>query len=398
MSQNKTKTPLILLLMVMTSYMIAASLTPIFPAIAALTEYYSDYAPSTVMLISTLPSLVCILGNLTYASVMRRLGYKKGLILAWAIYMGGTLLSYFCFKSFPIVMLGRILFGIAYGFLYPVSATLVMNFIHPDKQGTCIGMGTTISTISGTLLTMVAGFVIGRSLRAVFLVNLIYLIPFLAVILTPDRLLVVDQAVQAADASAEKTAAGAKERFGKASLFWIAFLPVLLLFGNVINLYSSFVVTGLGGTAAQTSLVISIFLVAGALGSFVYGQMVKLLGDKLITVLCLLSAIGFILIFLAKSVGLIYVGTFISGVGFMTIMPHTFYMIGISTPQSRIADANGIVSAALNVASFLCPYAAALIMTVFHLGANYKALFAVSAIVFALFSVGFIANSLKKKA
>lgn len=388
MKHSAVKTSGMIMALALTMYLVQGTLSGLNPAIADMSAHFSNYSLSTVMLIATIPSLTAILGNFSLSLMVNKLGFKRGLLLAFAIYFIGGFLPFFTFDSLPLVLVGRGILGFGYGVLYPACATLVARFIAPGKQSSVMGAGSTIATLAGIGFTMLGGALMSVSLKAIFFVHAIAVIPLVILIACPGSRLSGEAGT---DSPAEASVpSGAKVKFGGKSVFWQIFAAVCIVFYYVMYLYISLVVTDMGGSAAQSSVASSMSMAAGCISGLLLARVMSALGSRFVPVCSVIVAVGFVLLFAAKSFVVLYAACFIVGLGYMLLSPYMFVMIGAVTPAARVTSANGNAAAFMNVGVCICPYVFSFLSDVFGQADNNQFVFIISAVFFIAVAVVFM--------
>lgn len=378
-----------MIVLVMSMYLVQGTLNGLNPAMSALTEHFSNYEQTTVMLIATIPCLTAILGNMAMSTVIRKFGYKLGLIATFIFYFITSILPYFTFDNLIVVLAERGLMGLAYGILYPVCATMVATFISPEKQGTYMGLGTTMGALAGVLFSTVGGMLTDISLQSIFFVHLLSLIPFVLLLLTPNSFLTVSSNSVVEGGNSNSVGTKAKEKFGPKSWFWQIFIAFALIFAYGFYLNSSLVVTKLGGNASQAGLAVSVNLIAGCVASTSFGKVYKILDKAFMSVSCFVAAMGYLLVFTAHSIPVLLAGAALAGLGYNSLTPYMFTAIAMTTPASRVADANGNAAALMNVSAVICTYILNFLAGLFGRAGDAQFVFVFSVAFFIILGVAF---------
>lgn len=374
--------------MILTLYMIQGTMGAFSPAVASLVEAYPDKPESTVMLISTLPALTAIIGNIAFGILAKKIGTKTTIVMSFIVFFAGAFLPFFTFDSLALVLVERAVFGLGYGTIYPSCATLVVKLIKHEKHGSVMGIGSATGTIAGVILSMLIGALAGVSARYVFLSYIVFVIPFVFVLITPASGFEAKSAEQSGAATVQPGGAS-KEKFGKKSLFWQGFALVELLFAYVFYLYISLAVTDMGGSPSQSSLVTSINMIAGCVAGIFFG---KIMGDfkRWMGTACgALMVAGFVICGVAGSIPVLYIGAALLGLGNTLFCTYEFVAIAATTPVSKVASANSIATALMNVAALGATFVFSFIAKLFGQAGNNQFVFLISAVFFAAVTVFF---------
>lgn len=374
--------------MILTLYMIQGTMGAFSPAVASLVEAYSDKPESTVMLISTLPALTAILGNIAFGVLAKKFGTKVTIVASFIVFFAGAFLPFFTFDSLTLVLVERAVFGLGYGTIYPSCATLVVKLLKPEKHGSVMGIGSATGTIAGVILSLLIGALAGISARYVFLSYIVFAIPFILVLITPARSFEAETAPLSGAAEVE-TGSAVKEKYGKKSLFWQGFALFELLFAYVFYLYISLAVTDMGGSPSQSSLITSINMIAGCVAGIFFGKIMGGLKRWMGAACGVVMVAGFIICGVADSITLLYVGAALLGLGNTLFCTYEFVAIAATTPASKVASANSTATALMNVATLCATFVFSFIAGLFGQAGNNQFVFIISAVFFIAVTVFF---------
>ena len=112
---------------VMSVFFVAMGIGTITPAIQSIADAFPDVAFSTLLLVSTLPSLLIIPATLfSGAMAGTKIGYRPLLLVALILFLAGGVAPAFL-NNFTTILLSRAVFGIGIGMLSRIGNALVMG-------------------------------------------------------------------------------------------------------------------------------------------------------------------------------------------------------------------------------------------------------------------------------
>lgn len=133
----------------------------ITPALNAIFVQFSDLPITTLLLVSTLPSLTVIPATLIAGSVAgSKVKYRTLAIIGMTLFVLGGVAPYFA-TDFTVILLERAIFGIGLGIMSPLANSLVMGVYEGDKVASMTGMVTLAMNIGGMVLQFMGGYFAG---------------------------------------------------------------------------------------------------------------------------------------------------------------------------------------------------------------------------------------------
>ena len=346
--ENKKAMTLPQTLGVLSLFLIAQAAFIVNPALSGLAQQYTGVPYSTIMLISTLPSLLMVPFSLIGGAIAgKQISYRTLGLISVALAMGGGIIPFFV-RSFPVVLFARALFGIGNGLSMPLGNALIMRLYPKDKTPGMLGAGNIMQNVTGVVIQNIAGIVCARNLNATWLLHLFLTIPLVLIVL----FLPEPEKEEAAEAKGEKQKLPVMAYVLSAAygIMFMAYYPMLL--------YMSALVEGEGlGTAAIAGTILSFYTIGGMIAGAVFGPMFKIFKKRLTIPVCLLLYVGGMLInYVGKSIPLLMAGTLISGVGVFTLWSGAMMDFQDFVPAEALAAASGIFVACLNIGSFLASF------------------------------------------
>jgi len=339
---------------VLSLFLIAQAAFIVNPALSGLAAQYSNIPYTSILLISTLPSLLMVPFSLIGGAVAgKKIPYRTLGILSVILAMGGGIIPFFV-HSFPVVLASRVIFGIGNGLSMPLGNALIMRLFSKDKTAGMLGAGNVMQNVTGVVIQNLAGIVCARNLNATWLVHLFLAIPLVLIVLflpEPEK-----EAPAAAEEKQPKQKLPGSVYVISAAygLMFAAYYPLLLNMSAIVE--------GEGlGTAAIAGTILSFYTIGGMVAGAIFGSMYKLAGKRWTAPLTLLLYVGGMFIaYIGHSIPMLMAGTLISGVGIFCLWSAAMMDFQAIVPPDSLAAASGIFVALLNTGSFCASFFAGL--------------------------------------
>ena len=371
------------------------------PGIAAMGVAFPDIPQSTITMINTLPSLTIILGTLLMGAIAgKKIAYKPAAILSLIIYIVFGIMPTFMFgsASFYAILVTRVCCGYGMGLVAPLGAAVITNlFTDKDQRSKYLGRGGAWQQLGCVVLTMVGGWLAAVDVKYCFLAYLCGLVCLIVVLFcykdTPQTQLHVDEATNAP-----------KEKTHISGLAWVFIIimalaqmfcsPTMMNFSNLMATQipgqDATTVAGIAGT------LLSVFVLAGALGSALLNKFIKTFGRFNGLVQFLICAIGMFVIAGAHSVAMFTVGICIFGFGWCTAIPTGNLECANLTNKAGLALVASLLWAIMNVGNFFSSYWLAFIYSI--VGQNFAMPLYIGAVLFIILGVIWALVNLGNKA
>lgn len=340
---NKNKN--LVTIAVMSIYFIAMGIGTITPAIQNIAEAFPQIDFTTILLVSTLPSLFIIpstvLAGMLAGNKMR---YRTLLIVGILLFViAGTAPAFM--NDFTAILISRAVFGIGLGIISPLGNALILKLFDGQERANMLGLSTIVMNIGGIVLQMLGAILCSINWHYAFLAHLLGIISLVIVLFMlpePER---------------EVQAAGEKIKMPTviyiiSLLFGIA---TMLNYPMLVNM-STIIITGNLGNAASAGVVLSMFTVGGMVAGAIFGKLYQYTNRFAISVGLLIVSIGAGFVYYANNLVLLTVGATLVGIGFSIVMPAVMMIIGMVVPPAGFAAASGILMAFMNLGGFVSPY------------------------------------------
>lgn len=321
----------------------------ITPALNAIFVQFSDLPITTLLLVSTLPSLLVIPATIIAGAVAgNKVKYKTLAIIGMTLFVLGGVAPYFA-TDFTVILIERAVFGIGLGIMSPLANSLVMGLYEGDKVATMTGMVTLAMNIGGMVLQFMGGYFAAIGWNYSFLPHALGIISLIMVIFflpEPAKAPVTAQ-----------TEVLPKEKLPVK--VWITVLVygiyTLTLYPMLVNM-STLIVNRELGTTATAGIVLAFLTIGGMLAGSVFGKVFKISGRFVMALGFGGAAIGLAMVVFAPNVFILTVGVFIEGLAMSTLMPASMMIIGMTAKPTQMAFAVSLFFAGMNLFGFLSTY------------------------------------------
>ncbi|MEL1134167.1 MFS transporter [Desulfitobacterium sp. THU1] len=334
---------------------IAMGVGTITPAIASIAAAFPSVGFSTILLVSTIPSLVSIPVAIIGGSIAgKSVKYRTLVIFATIVFVIGGVVPYFL-DNFITILVSRAFFGLGLGLIMPLNTSLIFNLIPPDKQANIMGINGVVMNIGGIVLQLLGGVFASIAWNYSFLAHALGLITLLLVILflpEPKK----HQFPAGAEASQEKLKLPGSI-YGWALVFLIV---TILDFPSLTNM--SFVLQTIGANSSVAGIVLMFMTVGGMLAGTVFGKIYQRMGKQTLNIGFAFFIASQVIFAFSQSVVLFIIGEALMGVGLTLVMTSINMLAGASVHPSQTPMAMSIIVSGMNLGGFLSGYVYAAIM------------------------------------
>lgn len=142
--------------------------TGISPALSAISAYFSDAPQVLIQMVVSLPSLLVMVVSTFYSPLTNRVSMRNICVLALGLFTVGGMWGYFV-ENIYMLIFTRVLVGLAYGLMLPMSTGLVSYFYEKEEQQRLNGNVVVIAALVSILFMVVVGYLASISWRMCFL-------------------------------------------------------------------------------------------------------------------------------------------------------------------------------------------------------------------------------------
>lgn len=350
-------------LTVMSGATIAPSLPSMRAHFAAVPN--ADYL---VRLALTLPALFIALGAPLVGVMIDRIGRKPLLLVALCLYgiAGG---SGFFLNNLNGLLVSRAFLGVSVAAIMTIATTLIADYYTGSVRAQFLGLQSGFMGLGGVIFLTLGGFLADSNWRFPFLIYLVALtlVPLVALTLPePSRHSSISNPANRSDADPLPFPFRlVAMTYGIAIIAQIVFyfIPVQLPFylAQVAN-------TG----ATQAGFAIALLSLFSATSSILYRRVkARLSFIAIYGIVFINMAIGYAIIGLTESYGLILVGLAIAGAGLGLLMPNMNLCLTSITPEASRGRVISGITTSIFLGQFLSPFVSQPLSRVLGLSAAY---------------------------
>lgn len=346
------------------------------PVLADIMKAFPDIDPTTVMLISGLPSLFIVFFAPIYGKLTQYFPKKTLLAFAALCFAVGGFLPAFL-TNFTLILVMRCLLGVGLGFLLPMAADLISDFFDGHERETMMGFQSAFTSIGGILYQMAGGFLGSFGWNYAFYAYLIGVIIFLAVHVT------LPEPQRKVAPQGEKLKMPSRVLPSFISLFAFQMILFILTNNAAVMLDGEKI-----GDASSIGLALTLMTVGGLIGGFFAGKAMRIFKEYTFTLLYFLLGVGFGIGYTSYTLSQFFVATTIIGLAMGVLVPSYWVKISVTVPPPLIALAISIGVSAMNIGGFVQPYAYDMVSKIFGLQIGRESFLA--AVVASLFMAAFV--------
>jgi len=303
---------------------------------------------SLIQSIISIPCLAVLPTTLLSGKLMDSMPKKTLGIIGMVIFLVGGVVPV-CLTSLPVILVFRGIFGIGVGIVQAVASALVAeNFVGPEREAVQ-GTMTSAQMLGCAVMVFAGGWLGDIAWNASFLVHGIAVLSLIiAFICLP---LVRAPKKDSADVARGKT------RLNKSSWSWAGITFALFIGVQVYTVYISYVLNekSIGG-AAESGATVAVACVGGFIMGILYGKLAGRAGNLTFAIGLFVMALSYLILALAGSMTVIYIGGFVYGIAMAICMPAAFVNTANSVDAFSSAMALSITMCAQNLGQFVCPY------------------------------------------
>lgn len=362
MSANNSKTKIKIGIYAMAVLMMG--IVGVSGSLTVIGAQFSSASQSMIQSIISIPCLAVLPTTLLSGKLMENMPKKTLGIIGMVIFLVGGVVPV-CLTSLPVILVFRGIFGIGVGIVQAVASALVAeNFVGPEREAVQ-GTMTSAQMLGCAVMVFAGGWLGDIAWNASFLVHgiailsLIIAFVCLPLVRAPKKDSTKDSADVLAFAEEGETAAGGrgKTRLNKSSWSWAGITFALFIGVQVYTVYISYVLSekSIGG-AAESGATVAVACIGGFIMGILYGKLAGRAGNLTFALGLFIMAMSYLILALAGSMTVIYIGGFVYGIAMAICMPAAFVNTANSVDAYSSAMALSITMCAQNLGQFVCPY------------------------------------------
>lgn len=330
---------------ILCSCFVMMSYLAVSPVIADMAAEFSDVSISTIQIVITLPSLVCLATSLLAGALARRL-YKRTIILvSMGCYVVGGLCPLLLNGSVVPLLVCSAVMGLGLGGMVTATAAIICDCYEGAQRSRMMGLQAAMIGAGGMIFTLLGGWLSRFGWRAAYGAFLL-LIPCLIIVVAclPRGTLDVQ----------ERAGAGPHipRYVWMMSLLGFLFYTLQNTFNTNISLYM--VETGLG-TAQTAGLATSLNTFAGLLAGCLLSRIMARIRQFTVPTAFFLAVVGLLFTWLGGGITIILVGGALIGFGFSLYTPAGSCLVSEQVEGTGRSMSLALLSACNNLGAALSP-------------------------------------------
>ncbi len=288
-------------------------------ALELVAQQFPDVPNSVVQMLATVPNAIAMIFSIVSGILAgKKMKFRTVAVLASLLVVISGVIPAVISGSFAVLMISRVIFGVGFGLMVPMTNTLILLCYEGDKQARALGVSGIVYNIGATIFSLAGGYLALVDLRLIWLVQLVGMVTFfLCLFKLPEP-----------KVSSEENETGQQKISLKglpARVFIIGILVSLLLsaLNYITTLNMSNIIVGEGiGNAGTASIAITITTVAGIVISAVFEPIYVKMGRFTYAFTGILQILSMLLCMIGKTAPVLFVSAFLGGAAYML-----FYLV-----------------------------------------------------------------------
>lgn len=351
-------------------------------AVQTMMEAWPQLSPTTVRLVTSLPSLVSLPITILIGSIAgKRLSFRFCAIFGTALIAAAGIAPFFFHGSWPLVLFFRALVGIGVGFV-AMRNSLILKSVPESKQASIVGYGSALMNLGGMLAGPIVGALCAYGWRFAFLYDLLALVPvaiMLFALKEPDP----DDLAETGDTDTSIPGIAASKTDWRVWFYIIAqFIGTMALYPLLSGMSSYMANEGIG-SPVTAGFTVSAYNLAGVLINIVLSPLLKKLGRHALWIMHALFAMAMAIIVFLPHVPTVMIGALIAGASFNTTMS-VYQLYNGRAAGSRATLTSTILIAALSLGNFASVYFINFCHGLFNMASDIKSTYLGSMLVYII--------------
>ena len=312
---------------------------------------FSSASQSMIQSIISIPCLAVLPTTLLSGKLMGSMPKKTLGMIGMLIFLIGGIAP-FVLTSLPVILVFRALFGVGIGIVQAVASALVAeNFVGPEREAVQ-GTMTSAQMLGCAVMVFAGGWLGDLAWNASFLVHGIAIASLIIAFICLPLV-----RISKGDDDAGRSVAQGKTRLNKSSWSWAGITFLLFIGVQVYTVYISYVLSekSIGG-AAESGATVAVACIGGFIMGILYGKLAGRAGNLTFAIGLFVMALSYLILAIAGSMFVIYIGGFVYGIAMAICMPAAFVNTANSVDAYSSAMALSITMCAQNLGQFVCPY------------------------------------------
>lgn len=349
MSKNKTLTSVA----IFSIFMLLMGVGTVGAAIQSIAQAFPQVPFTTVLLVSSLPSLMIIPFTILSGAVAgSKVKYRTLVIIGMVFFTVAGVAPMFL-NDFTTILVTRAVFGMGLGIITPLGNVLILKLFDEKERANMLGLSNLLQNVGAIVLQMGGAILCSINWRYTFAAHLLGVLSLIIVLFALPE----PEKTQQVSGGKVKMPLGV---YGMSTLLGACFL---FFFPMLYNMSTLMAIENIGNPTSA-GVVLSMFTVGGMAGGAIFGKLFQICGRFTISLAILLCGAGLAIMYYGNNMLVLSIGTTVTGIGAVVIVPGIMMIFGRIVPPAGFGLATGIMMAFLNLASFVTPYYMALLAQV----------------------------------
>jgi MFS family permease len=368
-----------LLLCTVDSNALGAVITPILAVLAV------TFPGQNTNLMVMLPPLFIIPTSIIAGKLSYYVSRKTLLTIGQSLYIIGGVGAAF-FLDFNYILVMRIILGIGCGIVYPIVPTLIAQFYSGHERASMMGRANAVGAVTAMLMSLVAGVLATIGWHLPFYVDLFFVVVLIMQLIFLPKVPPEKDMHKLENAKDKAELTPEQKRMGSKAWLCIILMFVTMTLGMVFLLKMAILVDQKGlGDAAIAGVLNSTQIACAFCFALTFPLVFKYLKRYTIVVPVVAMALSFLLIGLANSTAVVFIGAGIFGIYLGYSIPYLQTTVSGYVHPMRRTFAITLVSTAMFAGQAASTPFVGIMETIMGGADNVSGLFSVMAVIgFAL--------------
>jgi len=329
------------------------AVTAVAPALTLIQVSFPDASKLELQMMLNFPALFLIPFSLLSGQLTLR--FKKrhilfaGLIIYFIAGVGSAFVS-----NFTVFMIFRAFLGIGMGLVTPLSFSLIADLFSGQKRAYLMGISSAVATSSAIVMSLISGWLALYNWRyALGAYGISLLVFFLVLFYLPEP------------------QSSSTQNLKQARLPLLVYAVVLFTMFSIVifNLISNQMAFYLKdtnlGDSAESGMAIAFYQGAQFIVALIFDKIYRVFKNNTAMFGLVISVLGFILLFSAGNLWMIFLAVFITGLGIGTLVPFNALTISNQVSSDLSGWALSLNTSALFAGQFISPFIFSIINSAF---------------------------------
>lgn len=345
MMQTMRKITLLSLSLMLTS---ALAISTVLPAMLG---YFDKYPTEQVEMLITVPSFAITAMIILNTWLSKVLKERHMIILGLLVMSISGVVPVFA-KSYIIILLSRILFGLGIGMINAKAISIFSEYYEGNEKDTLLGYRGSAEVLGNAIMTLVAGRLLLIKWNYAFLVYALgFVILFMYLTFIPNKKTTEENII-----SSEQN----KEKFSSGAILTTILYTLLAGILVCINCSNSMRIPMLVlerkfGTESDASIVLSVLMITGIIAGILFGKISELFKKNIFGGSLILLGCGIGIIAFSGNMIILGIGAVVTGFFYTTALTCVFSGISDKVPQNIVNTATSVILVGCNLGGAFSP-------------------------------------------